>query len=263
MPQKQKTAAQRKAQVAKATAASMAKRAGVRKQKARAARDDAVRAAVPQRGQGEQEGEPVAATAASAPSAPPPEAASSDARQMSARPLAVDWAPAYIASLSRSARKGAAAIAAGTALSTIRDRRKADPVFAAAELAAMEVAVDLIEDEITRRAIEGVEEPVYGSGGAGVGTVRVGSILRFSDTLILRLAERAETGTWRQRQQIEHGAPGAFRTHADLQAAIAKRQEALAEVRAAMAADSAQSAASARGPESGHVLTAVGTPEGP
>jgi hypothetical protein len=104
----------------------------------------------------------------------------------------------------------------------------------------MEVAKDIIEDEITRRAVEGIEEPVYGSGGKGVGTVQVGTIRRYSDTLLLRLAERTETGFWRQRQQVETGAPGAFKTRAELQEAIETREADMAKARAEIAAEDAR-----------------------
>lgn len=73
----------------------------------------------------------------------------------------------------------------------------ADPEFARGESEAMGVAKDMIEDEIKRRAIEGVEEPVY-QGGKLVGHVR-----HYSDTLLLRLAERYETGSWRSKVQVE------------------------------------------------------------
>ena len=101
-----------------------------------------------------------------------------------------------------------------------------DGNFAADEAEVMLVARDMIEDEITRRAIEGIEEPIFGSGGAGVGTVQVGTVRRYSDTLLLRLAERSETGSWRQKQQIEHSAPGVFNTRAERKAQLEKlRQE--------------------------------------
>lgn len=67
----------------------------------------------------------------------------------------------------------------------------------------MRVVADMIEDEITRRAIEGVEEPVFGNGGPGVGTAKVGAIRKYSDTLLLRLAERTEIGSWKPSSKVE------------------------------------------------------------
>jgi hypothetical protein len=133
-----------------------------------------------------------------------------------------DWAPAYLAALEASARKAASAKLAGVTLRSVQRRRVTDANFAAEEAAAMMVASDMIEDEITRWAIEGVEEPVFGSGGKGCGTVQVGTIRRFSDTLLLRLAERSESGSWRQKQQVEHSTPGMFATRADRKAALEK-----------------------------------------
>lgn len=118
-----------------------------------------------------------------------------------------DWGPAYLAALEVSARKGASAKLAGVTLRTVQRRRESDPAFAAQETTSMRVAADLIEDEVTRRAVEGVEEPVFGSGGRGVGTVQVGTIRRYSDTLLLRLAERTESGSWRAKQQITPAEP--------------------------------------------------------
>jgi hypothetical protein len=140
----------------------------------------------------------------------------------------VDWAPAYFAALEASARKAASAKIAGITLRSVQRRRETDAAFAAEELSAMTVAGDMIEDEITRRAIEGIEEPVFGSGGKGVGTIQVGTIRRFSDTLLLRIAERTETGSWRQKQQMEHSTPGMYATRAERKADLAKMRAEIA-----------------------------------
>lgn len=54
---------------------------------------------------------------------------------------------------------------------------------------------------------------------------------QYSDSLLLRLLERLETGSWcqKQQQQIEHGSPGAFATRAERKAALEKARAEVAE----------------------------------
>ncbi|MBI4185314.1 MAG: hypothetical protein HY521_15080 [Proteobacteria bacterium] len=59
--------------------------------------------------------------------------------------------------------------------------RRADPAFAKAWAEALEIGLDALEDEATRRALEGVEEPVFYQG-----EVR-GAVRRFSDPLLMFL----------------------------------------------------------------------------
>jgi hypothetical protein len=124
-----------------------------------------------------------------------------------------------------------AATAAGRSLRYFQRLRKADPVFAKAEEAALAVVADLVRSEITRRAIEGTEVVTKG---------RDGSVIirrEYSDMLTLRLAEYLETRSWRQKQQVEHsGGIASLPTLAD-------RKKRLADAKAAAAADEAASLA--------------------
>lgn len=89
-----------------------------------------------------------------------------------------------------------AAEMAGVDRVTVWRRRQTDPEFATAVDEAIDMASDKLEREARRRAIDGVEEPIY-QGGQLVGTRLV-----FSDSLLSLLlkgrrkrvfAERVET----------------------------------------------------------------------
>lgn len=75
---------------------------------------------------------------------------------------------------------------------------KEDPVYAAAFADAEEAAADRLEQEARRRAVEGVEEPVFHKGKV-VGTVR-----KYSDTLLIFLLNGAKPEKYKQRTQTEH-----------------------------------------------------------
>ena len=76
-----------------------------------------------------------------------------------------------------SATSGAAA--AGVHKSTLYRRRADDAEFAAAWDEAREEGIDRIVDEAVRRAVTGVERPVFGKGGEVVGTA-----VDYSDRLL-------------------------------------------------------------------------------
>lgn len=69
---------------------------------------------------------------------------------------------------------------------------------------AHEQACESLEEEARRRAVSGVEEPVFGSGGQGVGTVQVGVVRKYSDTLLIFLMKGVMPEKYRERQSIEH-----------------------------------------------------------
>jgi hypothetical protein len=53
---------------------------------------------------------------------------------------------------------------AGTSRTRVNELRKTDPAFASAWQEAEEIAIDRLEDEARRRAIEGVPEPLVSAG---------------------------------------------------------------------------------------------------
>lgn len=84
---------------------------------------------------------------------------------------------------------------------TVYAWRKEDTDFAKAWDEAMEDAVELMEAEARRRALNGVDEPVY-QGGRLVGQTR-----RYSDTLLIFLLKGARPERYRDRWQGELTGP--------------------------------------------------------
>lgn len=106
------------------------------------------------------------------------------------------WTDAFLAALAETGILSRASEIVGVDRILVWRRRQSDPEFAKAVDEALEMAADKLEAEARRRAIEGVEEPVY-QGGQLVGTRIV-----YSDSLLALLlkgrrkkvfAERVET----------------------------------------------------------------------
>jgi hypothetical protein len=94
----------------------------------------------------------------------------------------------FIKALSKTGNVTKAAALARASRTRIYERRRVDPVFAAAWEDAEEVAADRLEDEARRRAVEGVPEPLVSAGKL----VRDDDgqpiiIRRYSDNLLLAL----------------------------------------------------------------------------
>lgn len=92
---------------------------------------------------------------------------------------------------------------AGIERSTAYDLRNADPAFALDWQRAQEQAADVLEEEARRRAIEGWDEPVYGSLGGKSGSGQVGTVRKYSDTLLIFLMKGANPDKYRERQTVE------------------------------------------------------------
>ena len=118
---------------------------------------------------------------------------------------APDWCEPFLAALRQRGNIRASCEAAGVARTTVYFRRANDPPFAAAMSEAIEDAADDLEAEAWRRAVEGCTRPVYGSGGAGVGTVQVGEITEYSDALMVLLLKAHKPGKYRENVKVEHG----------------------------------------------------------
>jgi hypothetical protein len=82
----------------------------------------------------------------------------------------------------------------------IRDR---DPEFAKAWDEADRVGMSAAEDELYRRAVEGVEKPVFYQG------KRCGTVREYSDTCLIFLLKSKRREVYGERQQFQHlGADG-------------------------------------------------------
>lgn len=96
-----------------------------------------------------------------------------------------------------------AARVAGLARQTFYEWKGADPDFAAAWDEALDEAADTMEREAWRRAVEGVDEPVFGRVGKDQDG-EVGTIRRYSDSLMQLLLKAHRPEKYRERQQVEH-----------------------------------------------------------
>lgn len=90
------------------------------------------------------------------------------------------------------------AAAAGVARRTVYQWRDADPEFASAWDDALEQAADAMEAELWRRAVEGVEKPIYQQG------MQVGTVREYSDTLLIFRLKGARPEVYRERIDNRH-----------------------------------------------------------
>ena len=94
----------------------------------------------------------------------------------------------FLKSLADTGNVTAAVAVAGTSRTRVYELRKADPAFAAAWEEAEEMAVDALEAEARRRAVEGVAEPLVSAGKlVRNDDGRPIAIRRYSDNLLLAL----------------------------------------------------------------------------
>lgn len=76
--------------------------------------------------------------------------------------------------------------------------RESDKLFAAAWKDAEAAGTEVLEEEAFRRAKQGVLEPVY-QGGSKVGTIR-----KYSDTLLIFLLKARKPETYRENATVKH-----------------------------------------------------------
>jgi hypothetical protein len=146
---------------------------------------------------------------------------------------AEDWPTQYFQELEATGRMTDSAQAAGVSLRTVQRRRRVDQSFAREEKEATACCRHRAISELTRRAIDGTEEVTISGTGKNR---RVHKRTVYSDTLLLRLLEFQETGSFRQKQQVEHS-----RSPMASLPTLADRKRRLAEAEAASAADEAAS----------------------
>lgn len=89
-----------------------------------------------------------------------------------------------------------ACLAAGLSRRTLLQRRKLDSDFAMLWDAAREIAVDGLEQEARRRAVDGVDEPVFYQG------EKCGTIRRYSDNLLAKLLQAHRPHLFRERHSV-------------------------------------------------------------
>lgn len=111
-------------------------------------------------------------------------------------------------------------------LRCVQKRRRNDVTFEEQEREIMAVVADVLESEILRRAVDGVQRTIFGKGGVVLGVETT-----YSDTLLLAAAKRVDP-SWRDKQTIEVK-DGAHPTRAERLAALekARAEEAAAHSR--------------------------------
>jgi hypothetical protein len=107
----------------------------------------------------------------------------------------------FLAAFATCGNISAACRDASVSRSSVSEWRESDSEFAMQFETAGETAADLLEAEARRRAVEGFTEPVF-QGGAQVGT-----ITRYSDTLLIFLLKGRRRAVFGDRQELT-GADG-------------------------------------------------------
>lgn len=110
---------------------------------------------------------------------------------------------AFLAELAKRGNVSEACRAAEVPRSTAYQWKAADEAFAAAWNEALEVACDAMEGEAWRRAVEGTEEPVYGRVGKDKDG-QIGTVRKYSDTLMVKLLQAHRPEKYRERQDVQH-----------------------------------------------------------
>lgn len=83
--------------------------------------------------------------------------------------------------------------------STVGDWRQSDEEFAVAYASAQDAAVDAMEEEAYRRAVKGVERPVFQGG------QEVGRITEYSDALLTTLLKAHKPDKYRENVKVSGG----------------------------------------------------------
>ena len=93
--------------------------------------------------------------------------------------------------------------------SSLYERRAADPEFKSAWRDALDAAMDGLEEEARRRAIEGTEEPVFYQG------KQVGRVRKYSDALLMFLLRAHRPARFDERHGEAGAGPVIFELHFD------------------------------------------------
>ena len=112
-----------------------------------------------------------------------------------------DWRPAFIEALRRTGNVTLAARYAGRSRNQAYHVRRRSEDFAAQWDEALEEGTDLLDAEARRRAVTGIDKPVYYKGEV------VGSITKYSDRLLMFLLRAHRPQKFRDGGKVEQ--PGA------------------------------------------------------
>lgn len=128
-----------------------------------------------------------------------------------------DQIATYITHLQTCGLEAKSARAAGVSLRKVKRQYDTDPGFHELAMDALEEFADEIEQEAHRRAIEGVEEPVYHQGSV------VGFVTKYSDTLLAKLLTGRRPEIFGNKTEVTGAAGGpltikieSFDEHSDI-----------------------------------------------
>ena len=123
--------------------------------------------------------------------------------------LTKDRIQTFLSELVATGSVSRAASATGMPRNALHELRVADPAFAKAWDEALDGAMDAIEEEARRRAIEGTEEPVFYQG------KQIGLVRKYSDALLMFLLRAHRPTRFGERQGEAGAAPVIFELHFD------------------------------------------------
>jgi hypothetical protein len=112
------------------------------------------------------------------------------------------WAPRFLAALAAGGVVAAAASAAGISRTQAYRCKSENPEFAKKWTDALESAIDAAESELYRRAVQGVEKPVYYCG------TQCGTVREYSDALLKFYLASRRRSVFGEQVQHEHSGPG-------------------------------------------------------
>lgn len=110
---------------------------------------------------------------------------------------------AFLTELAQRGNVSAAAAAGGMSRYWYYDQRAADETFAAAWDEALETAIDAMELEARRRAVEGVEKPIIGRVGKDQDGI-ITYVTEYSDSLMALLLKAHRPEKYRERTDVQH-----------------------------------------------------------
>jgi uncharacterized protein YdbL (DUF1318 family) len=110
---------------------------------------------------------------------------------------------AFLKELRRRGNVSDAARKAGVGRKTVYEWREAEPDFAAAWDEAIEAAMDAMESEAWRRAVEGTRKPLIGRVGKDQDGV-ITYVREYSDSLMQTLLKAHRPEKYRERSEVRH-----------------------------------------------------------
>lgn len=118
----------------------------------------------------------------------------------------------FLVELAQRGNVSAASAAGGMSRNWYYDQRAADEAFAAAWDDALETAIDAMELEARRRAVEGVEKPLIGRVGKDQDGI-ITTVREYSDSLMTLLLKAHRPDKYRERTDVHHSGDIGFKAY--------------------------------------------------